>query len=490
LGPRQTLKLTFAATGAQSGHSFTRSVEVGERERRTVVLPVSSQLRYGALKVRGPGVNGGDAPMYFSQVNPRQRAVLNIGSPDTFTHAVNAKPSYSGAADTQVVSLSPEDAPSELLPYVGWDAVILSGVNLQALSQAQRAALEQYAALGGQLVLMQSARGLKASLPLIDDDSPHYGLGQVVFAQPGRYPAELDRPVRVPLLAVEHKGGRQRYGYGTQDGMDAWLPEAATPIGRFIVIIILFTLAIGPGSFFIARRKGPATLLVTIPGTATLTCALIVGYSAFRDGFSVHAAVQGFTLLDARNHRAVTASVGAFYANLAPNGARFGPDAVPVAPSPANEYQSVEQAASMGFDEGLKVGGDFIPSRSYIEWSFLSAQPTRARLVVKKEGGTVRLQNALGGHLDSVEVNLNGNQYRALELNDGEEKVATPTEDRLKVSPELIARASEPTRAVLDAPLREGEFLAWMQGSGFTPLGGLVLNQHGSRHLVRGSVEP
>jgi hypothetical protein len=442
--------------------------------------------------VRGPGITqGGDTSVYFNPVNGRQRSVLNLGTAESFQAAVGAAPSYSGSANSQVVSLALDEAPAELLPYVGWDAVVLSGAKLETLSQAQRAALEQYAALGGQLVLMQSARGVTADFPLLEQDSMHYGLGAVTFCDHCGFPSELDHEVKVPVRSIEPHGRRGRYVYYDDDGTpELTLPVAQTPIGRFLVIIGLFTLAIGPGSLWVARRFGPSMLLLTIPGTAAFTCAFIVGYSALRDGFTVHATVQGFTLLDSKHHRAITASVGAFYANLAPGGARFEPGVAIVAPTSARDYQNIEQAASMTLDDGIRLGADFIPSRSYQEWTFLAVQPTRARLVAKPDGARVRVQNALGADAELIEVRVGDVYYRATHVKDGAEAFAEPLQAVSSlIDSSIDKRLSPEAHTVLEAPLNDRDFTAVLEGPGFTPLGGLRLSIADSRHAVRGSAE-
>jgi hypothetical protein len=491
LGPRQTVGLSYTTSGTGGSHQYSRSVEVAQGERRAVSIPVPAHLRYGNLKVRAPGITErGEAHVNFSPVTVRQRAVMNIGTAESFQAAVGAKPSFSGSANVQVVTFSANEAPGELAPYLGWDAVVVSGVKLEQLSEAQRRALEEYAALGGHLVVTQSVRGLSAAFPLLAADSDHYGIGRVTFCERCGAGEVLDYSARVPVRAIEPKGRRSRYTYEEDPTTELQLPMAVAPIGRFLIIITLFTLAIGPGSLWVARRKGPAALLVTIPGTAAVTCVLIVGYSALRDGFTVHSTVQGFTLLDSVGHRAVTASVGAFYANLAPGSARFSPTELVVAPTTAREYGGVEQGASINWDEGLKLGADFVPSRSYVEWSFASVAPTRARLVVKHSGATVRVQNALGSQLEYALLRLPDGAYTVASVRDGEETVATLQNGApLPQLGALDKRISDDARVALTAKLREGEFVALLSGPGFTPLGGLSLEHSQSRHLVRGGYE-
>ncbi|MBL8950165.1 MAG: hypothetical protein JNK82_05275 [Myxococcaceae bacterium] len=495
IGPRQTVRLQFQSQGGSGGtRTFSRSVDIAEGERRAVSIPVPAHLRYGNLRARAPGITEkGEAHIYFNNVSTRQRAVMNIGTAETFQQTVGAKPSYSGNANVQVVNLSREEAPGELTPYIGWDAVVLTGTKLEELSEAQRRALEAYAALGGHLVLMQNARGIASSFPLLAADTGHYGVGELTFCEKCGVQKVLGHTARVPVRAIEPRGRRNRYAYdeGNESVTELKLPVAVAPIGRFLLIITLFTLAIGPGSLWVARKKGPAALLVTIPGTAAFTCALIVGYSALRDGFTVHATLQGFTLLDSTSHRAVTATVGAFYANLAPGSSRFAADTVVVAPTTSRDYGSIDQGASVSWDEGAKFGADLIPSRSYVEWSILSASPTRARLVVKHDGSTVRAQNALGGELDYLQLRVGGKLYTLSSLKDGEEKEAKEAAAGAG-GPQLGTldkRISTEAKAALTAKLRDGEFIASMKGPGFTPLGGLQLEHTDSRHLVRGGYE-
>lgn len=493
LGPRQQVRLSYQTSGGGGVRTFSRTVDIAGGERRVVSIPVPSHLRSGTIRVRAPGVTEkGEAHVYFNPVTTRQRAVMNVGTAETFQQAAGAKPSYSGNANVQVVNVAVEEMPSELTSFVGWDAVVLSGVKLESLSDAQRRAIEAYAALGGHLVVMQNVRGISASFPLLASDTGRYGIGQVTFCEKCGVAKMLEHVARVPVRAIEPRGRRNRYSYEEVEAVsELQLPVAVAPIGRFLLIITLFTLAIGPGSLWVARKKGPAALLVTIPGTAAVTCALIVGYSALRDGFTVHATIHGFTLLDSGSHRAVTASVGAFYANLAPGSTRFGTDTVIVAPTTSREYGGVQQGASVSWDEGAKFGADLIPSRSYVEWSILSAAPTRARLVVKADGGALRVQNALGGEVDYLQLRSGGKLYTLASLKDGEEKEAkeAPGGSTGPSLGTLDKRISADGRQALTAKLREGEFIASLKGAGFTPLGGLELEHTDSRHIVRGGYE-
>jgi hypothetical protein len=496
-GPRQTLKIGYFPSNSQ-GRPISKSIEVLEGERRTVILPVPYLFRYGALKVRGPGITEkGDAHVYFNSTYAPQRPVLVIGTTVEFEGWVGHPPAHTGG-DLHVHALPAEDAPTELAAYTGYDTVVIPALGFESLNEAQRRALEAYAATGGTLVLKQ-ARGLAAALPLLKGDpAPEsdtgYGLGRLVIS--GEDPPDLPSYFRANETLVGPRatpGTYDREGYRYDNNrMDrgsfaALLPQATAPIGRFLFIIGLFTLAIGPGSIWVARRRGPAALLLTIPSTAFVTCAAIIGYSVIQDGFTVHGSTHGLTVLDSKQHRAINIGLTAYYANLAPGSARFSNLVTVVPPI---EGTGEVYAPSIEWGESAEMGSDFVPSRTYREWGFVSAEPTRARVVIKKKDGTWVVQNALGSTLASMVFMADDAVWTVTDIRDGSEGAASKGKPEF---PELDQRVRDRFGAHLrdefDRPLKEGEFLAKLVGQGFTPSGGLRINHHESLNLVRGEVE-
>jgi hypothetical protein len=395
----------------------------------------------------------------------------------------------------QVYAIPADEAPGELAAYAGYDAVVIPKAGIDTLSEAARRALEAYVATGGVLLAPNAGRAADTYFPLArsgEGTFVEYGLGYTVFcAQCGK--------INLPQVAdaAQHRDqailplGQQPnpYGYRQYNGgpTDALLPQATAPLGRFLAIIGAFTLLIGPGSIFVARRRGPAALLVTIPGTAFITCVVIIGTSLIEDGFSVHASSHSFVLLDSARHRAISAGVTAYYANLAPSAARF--DLLTAVMGPG-EGRGEIYGAGMDWGEAATAGSDFLPSRTYREWGYLSVLPTRARVVVKKSGNTVKVQNALGAKVERLYVSVDGLVYEADDLRDGSEVVAKVSANR---PPELGVNASKRFGAhvmeQLRLPLAEGEFQAELPESDLMPTGGLRLNHHDSLQVVRGGFE-
>ncbi len=483
-GPKQVLQFGLQGFIAGRGASTTREVEIDAGERRVVSLPAPVGLRYGTATAAGPGVTtGGEGSVYFLT---HERVVLALASPERFEAFFGAPPART-SSQVMVTVVPPEEAPSELASYVGYAAVVLPDADaLERLGEGPRRALEAYAATGGVVVLRGPLRA-RAAFPLLGAEvqsTQPYGLGRLAVVDHQPDPA-LFRLRPEPAVAPRATQV-DRYAYGSTTG-DRLLPQATAPLGRFLLIIAAFTLAIGPGSVWVARRRGTAALLLTMPATAAVTCAVIIGFSLLVDGFSVHAATFGLTRLDARQHRAVTVGLTAYYANLAPGRVEFSTATVPI---PMVEGSGEPVIVSLRWRDGLRLGSDFAPSRSYREWGFVSVEPTRARLGVKQVGDGWVVQNALGAEVDEVTVLIDGELRAAQGVKDGAEAPLAPRPAALEARSRVADRFGEAVRAaVLVDPLAEGEFLAQVRGAGFVPTGGVEVTLHDSEHWVRGEVE-
>ncbi|MHB8873557.1 MAG: hypothetical protein ACYC8T_07715 [Myxococcaceae bacterium] len=500
----QEVRLTFTGLSGGSGRPVTRTVKLERGEKRTVILPVPVTASYRELRAASPGITqGGRKAIHFSSVSRPYKAVLALGTPDEFQVLVGEAPTYSAPTVT-VTTLPPDEAPEELAAYTGFDEVVVTRLPPDELSEARRRALEAYAATGGTLFLGRSTRAVTTYFPLLDGDAAglhDYGFGHLHLCAADCGPG-VKAGLDLPKLPVRPKGpppawARRSFGYNAYDSLGGeadpdgmMLPQATAPVGRFLIIIVLFTLAIGPGSIFVARRKGPAALLITIPLTAAVTCAAIVGYSVLKEGFAVHASTRGFTLLDRAHQRAVTVGLGAFYANLAPGEARFSATTALISP---DGRQSEAQQASLDWTQGARFGSDFLPARAYREWGVLSVDPSRARLTVRRVGDGLEVQNALGSDLRAAHFRLDGKDWRVENVPDGGAKKAQVREKAVPLPgvevKDYAGRFDPVVAKIAKAPLKEGQFLAQVQGPSLMPVGGLRLSLHSAEHLIRGEVD-
>jgi hypothetical protein len=488
-GPTGRITLTIRSNVSSGSTTVTRDVEVNAGERRTVNVPVQSELRYGQVSAQGPGIKENlGASMYFTGTYDPQRVVLTLSQPEAFEKFVGRPPRYS-AANVLVHAIPPSEAPSELAAYLGYDLVVVpDGATFDTLDETQRNAVEAYVASGGHVMVGGTVRS-PAMFPLragLKPGTTQYGFGQLFLT--GNTPSSSAEVFRSQFPVSPH-GPLPEYErrYNTEAKTELLLPQATAPLGRFLLIITLFTLAIGPGSVWVARRRGPAALLVTIPGTALVTCLMIIGYSLIADGFTVHTASYGFTVLDGKQHRAITHGVTAYYANLAPSKGQLGPSSMLIAPF---EDRREKHVASLTWKDGLTLGGDFVPSRTYREWGFVSVEPSRARLVIKPKGDAWVVQNALGTKVDKVMVNIDGRIFTAGPVRDGgEEKLESG--NGLSYAGMLGATrfSASVIRTVAQEDLKPRQFVAHVLGDTLVPTAGISSSVYKAEHWIRGEFE-
>lgn len=494
----QSRTLRLDVTGTNGGGTFSRVVELKGLETRRVSLPVPTNIGGAQIEVSGSGINYERTHVYFSPY--LNTSMLAIGSEDDFRRFAGKGPSTS-APDLAVLTMSAQEIPDELSALVGFSGISLLGSDMASLTDGQRRVLEQYAASGGLLVIETPSRALKSYLPLWDGHDASlgvdYGFGRLIICNEGQTGCGIQalemaytQGFVVNPLGPTPSYMRGPFGsrYYPDRPSDALLPQAAPPVGRFLLIMILFTLAVGPGSLFVARKKGPLFVLVTIPGVALVTCLGIAGYSAFVDGFAVHTTTRGFTLLDSKSARAITVGIEAFYANLTPDGPQHSSSTAIIFPT--ERYNA--QSASIEWSGGPKFQGDFIPSRTYREWGVISVEPTRARLVVKS-GERPKVLNALGGNVVVGYVRHDDALWKFTDVADGAEgsveKVGKgdPATEVL-AGMEGRGRFTDNVEARMREPLREGQFLVKLASPGMIPLGGMRTVHNGDVHVVRGEV--
>jgi hypothetical protein len=144
----------------------------------------------------------------------------------------------------------------------------------------------------------------------------------------------------------------------------------------------------------------------------------------------------------------------------------------------------------MDWGESATAGSDFLPSRTYREWGFLSVTPTRGRVVVKPSPAGLKVQNALGAKVKSITVCTEKGVFEAHDLPDGSEVIAQEVAAYTVPTTSMSdGRFSVETLKRRDRPIASGQFVAQVEGLGFLPGAGLRLNHHDSLQIVRGEFE-
>lgn len=504
----QRVSLRFESRPAAQVESEV-ALAPGEKRRIPLLLPATA--RYGTLFASDGYDSGRES---FSWQWQAQDAVL-VDNCEQAQPLLEKRKGAAVGTVRPVLTVGAVNYPETLAAYTGYAAVGVVAARFEDLSEPQRRALEAYAATGGRLFLGSVPARPETQFPLwragpasaVPGLHP-YGFGTLhIFDSPEQCVEALGAvgTISRPALAAERvTGSRHRYRSALPSAAD--LPEgeplldvARVPVGGFLLLVLLFVLVIGPGSFVVRARRGPHALLVFVPLTALVTCGGIAGYGVASEGlFTIHASSRTATLLDARQHRAVTVSVDSYYAGLGPSQVRFGALTALVPPP---ERYGVDTLV-LDESEGLVFRGGLIPSRGYREYLTLSATPSRARLSLRGEPGGpegVVVENALGTKITTGVLRVGGSLCRLGE-------VADQGRAGLQCEPgESGESRFDPMRALsvslsrfqpsaltsnLLAPLEAGEFVVMLDRAVFAPDGGLTLARRDDRQLVRGRVSP
>lgn len=502
------VRLSFQGYG--SGSTTTeRIVELAGRQRLTTHLLIPAPVPSGMLTVSGPGIRPRNTGIYLDEGNALVALVLGPSKAfEAATGIARAEDSHPAQVDVRFVPV--QDAPRELAAYVGFPLVMVTEEVVSVPADVW-AALENYAAAGGSLLVVQPPRDLPQRLPLLTPEPQRdawnaYGFGKVYLCRSGAKDCgnavqAVAQDSKPPLDPVGPPPRWETNRYALSGGETPLLPNALVPLGRFLCLIFVFSLAVGPGGLMLARRKGPVALLIGVPAVALFTCLIIVGNSLLVDGFVTHASRYSYTWLDRPRDRAVTAVVAGYYANLSADTVRIPSQSVLIAPAEVDDW-TVDVNWTGG---GMEAEG-FLPARTYVEWAEVSVLSSRARLVVRPEGKTVKVQNALGAPLQRAYFRYKKRNYWVPELADGAEAQAVDVstndasakeqreaqerhlEDLVDPPVALKRRVAKVGDNFL-APLEEGGFVAKLGGMGYGPLAGMKVELHEGLHYVRGQVD-
>ena len=168
------------------------------------------------------------------------------------------------------------------------------------------------------------------------------------------------------------------------------------PARTFLVILLLFSVVIGPASYWFLRRRGQLVLLVlTAPLISLVSIALLAGYALADEGFRVQGRALTFTMLDQVKKQSATRATVSFYApGLAPAaGLRFSRD-VAVFPigadgSGSRARMTLDLTDTQAFTQGL------LETRAPTNFEQVAFRPARERLTFSRSAGGLTVTNGL-----------------------------------------------------------------------------------------------
>jgi hypothetical protein len=297
------------------------------------------------------------------------------------------------------------------LSYTPYDAIALTGADLNAMPPAVRNALFSYAECGGNLLVLGAADVPKTWRPsqktlLFNGTCFDAALGQC-FVFSGDSVKDIDPPSAKKIMnAASHSASvaQSTPDENAANGVFPVIANVKIPARTIVFIMLAFVVAIGPVNIFVLARKNRRTwLLWTIPAISFATCSLVFVYSLFREGITPDARIEGLTFLDQPHHRAITLGTEAFYCPLTPSaGLFFGAEteATPLVSTGIGFRGGSRREMDWTQSQHLERG--WISARVPTHFQIRKAETRRERIEIERAGNQLLAVNGLGAPIRSL----------------------------------------------------------------------------------------
>jgi hypothetical protein len=445
--------LVFEVTPSDRGQGATVRRVVGVDQHATVQITLSIPLtafRQGLLRVYDQGreltshVRGIGAGSAFFGVEPAPAMLVVSSRPVDCTSYIGATTGPRDAnrfgalraPDASAIAevVPPESLPDSWIDFSGLDFVAISRDELADLKPSARSAVLKWVHCGGNLIVYdagESSKDFETLERLVElNENAAAGAGWTESGERGTPLAFATRQLMLGLVCAfrgplpdshvawstflngvgePRFSWMQRHGvapdFGTEEFYNFMNPGIrGVPVYGFMVLITAFAVLIGPVNYFFLRRKRMLwLLLVTVPATAVVTSALLVGYSVAAHGFSIKSRIRSLTVLDQKSHSAVTVARLALFAGVAPaRGMRFSPETAvyPVFPPTAEPG-----AFTVDWTENQSLESGWLLSRTRTQFLTIGHAEQRDCVDFKPgKDGSLAIVNGLPWELEAVLV--------------------------------------------------------------------------------------
>ena len=406
-------------------------------------------------------------------------------------------------------SMPASDWSSDWLAYSGYDGIVATADDLAAAPESVVLALWQYVETGGSLMVLGRPRS--------DSAWARVGLGRPQFSSQEAgmsvdyagfgvaFGVEVERVADLNLRQIERleeawRQSRKLWDL-TRDPSGVHRQFAASdrveiPVRGLFLVVLAFTVLIGPVNLAILNRRGKRIwLLWTVPAASLLACALVVLYVFAGEGLVRHGRTEGLTVLDERNRRATTLGWAGFYASLTPGEGLLFDNATEVSPvvSWGHDQQGGARAFALGNRQHLSRG--WLRARLPGYFILRKSELRRERIQLRQRAGSLEAVNGLG--VDLLTLWVAGNDGR-LHFMDG---LAAGASARLEITGEQATAGPDVLRSLYrgDLPnlllrlqqepggyLRPGTWLAVADASPFVEIALENLDNETSKAVIYG----
>jgi hypothetical protein len=326
------------------------------------------------------------------------------------------------------------------LGYSSFDGVLVSARDVRSMGADVREALRRWVSCGGVLGVV-GAWEAPAAWGSAEETSGvkliRHGFGACAVV-----PAPSDDPAAWRESVLRRTGVFQRlfnealiggaklaHRHEANEAFPV-MEKIGIPAKGLLVLMIAFTLLVGPVNVFVLwRKKRPLWILWTVPAASVVACAALWTYGIASEGWRGRERTESLTVLDQRAQSAATIGWTAYYSPLTPSdGLRFSPDTECTALFQTSNYYGEALGFSLSIDwsndQHLRSG--WISARVPTHFKVRKSQAgVRERLrVSRRADGALVVLNGLGADIEELYVAADsGELFRGTALAAGQEGV-------------------------------------------------------------------
>ncbi|MFT5465033.1 MAG: hypothetical protein ACI8UO_000119 [Verrucomicrobiales bacterium] len=431
----RTWTFEFSSDGAESGIRFRSSFEVVSPSKKEtehefmVPLPSLINSDSGQHEVTVSVNNGAYKRQIRADIQHRWAMLAFSNGLDDTKHlraltdelSRHGMSFYGGLRQAGIL-FDAESLPADWRGYTGFDVLMLTDEEWNALEPAVRAGILRWTRLGGQLHIFSMIQGAKPSTFGIGVDD----LGsRTVVADGGSYERSLGRVFvhwwdekDLPLqrLADHLVSDTPRLAVALEEQFaDKWPLQTEfgikpfNPIAMF-VILILFAIMVGPVNLFILAKPGNRhRLFITTPIISVVASLTLVLLIVFKDGFGGSGLRTALMMLESEERRAFVVQE-----QLARTGVLLGrtfdveePAFISPAKLKKTRWTHFDNRSQLAADYQYaekNLAGDWFQSRSEQAHFVQTVRTTRARILQEPtaQGETPKLISEIDFLLDDL----------------------------------------------------------------------------------------
>lgn len=308
--------------------------------------------------------------------------------------------------NTLIIPAEPvESWSTNWLAFSRYDGIVVTGEDLKAMSPAVRTALWQYVETGGSLAVLGTAELPESwrRLRLRPGGFATYeaGFGECLVHPDGRIDKWNGERVKALADSWMRTAGTWQITRNTQTAHEKFpvVDDLGIPVKGLFILMLLFTLAIGPANLLVlSRKKRRIWLLWTTPLISLLTCLAVLGYMLISEGWRGHLRTDTVTLLDEGSHRATTIGWTGVYAPLTPSdGLHFRYQTEVVSQQLRDRWRAGARACTLDWSVDQHLASGWVEARVPAIFRVRKSEQRLERVIIDREpDGQLSMVNGLG----------------------------------------------------------------------------------------------